>query len=819
MIALSFVFGVISFSLIPILPSTGLVNSLIFMVVLIATSLVLNGQRSIHFVAHSRLDYHSLIKSHYPITMALLASSVGYLYAGFITQYWLDYQLPGGKSIETVIQGRIDSMPQHFDGLTRIEIRLDKPLPGSRAASLSWLPYSKFGTIKLNCYDCTQQFNRGERWRLKVRLRGIHGLMNPGGFDYERWAFQRRLVASGSIRKDNENQLLSASAQGLLSAGIKTAYADFTRHVLAGSRATGIIQAITLGDRSAIDEYQWQIFRRTGTGHLIAVSGLHIALVFGLAFALLKFVFRLFPRMLLYVAAQRLAAIMALPFTLYYAWFAGFSLPTQRALLMLTVLYIAFLTGRRVLGWYTFLVALCAVLIVDPLASLSQGFWLSFSAVAAIIGYAHWCRSRAIQSVPEERMQSHLPARLRQWITGWILVQLAVSAAVLPLSAVFFGELSWISPLVNLFAIPYFGLTVVPCALLSLCLWLSGWIDAAAMFLQLSASALSPMQSLLDSISSWSASSISVNIDTLIRLALMLAVVLGALPRIRRQYPLAVVALSLLMATAPVTLHNGEFELRVLDVGQGLSNVIKTRNHTLLFDVGVRFTSGYDMGRIVVIPYLKYARVDTLDKLIISHGDRDHAGGISTVLDRYTPLVILSSERFNDRPILPCRQGFGWHWDGVLFEILSPIDEFGPRHNDRSCVLRVTSPYGRVLLTGDIGKPAETALVERYGLTLASDVLVVAHHGSKTSSSDRFLQHVDPEIAIISRGLYNNFGHPHPDVVNRLKRHDVLLYDTAVNGSVVVEFSTGGPHIGSYRQSYWQVWHTPWRSQPVNEDG
>ncbi len=734
--------------------------------------------------------------------------AVGVLYAGAHTEYWLEQRLVAGEpALEGAVVGEIAGFPRKTDRLTRLVLELHHPVSATGTRSGSFIPGLFYGRVRLNCYDCPYTFEPGQTWRLQVRVRGIHGLANPGLFDYERWAFQQRLVASGAVREDAGNTLLATARGGLLGDRLRSDLAGFIDRSLEGGDGASLVKAVTLGERQGIDDAQWTAFRRSGTSHLVAISGLHIGLVFGFVFTTISLLSRLCPMLLRHVPAQRMAAIVALPPTVFYAHLAGFSLPTQRAALMLAVFYIAYLLGRRVMGWHTVCIALAAVVLLDPFATLSQGFWLSFGAVGAIVLYAN--RRRVANAASDGigsplRFGGHMASIAR----SWLLVQCAVSVAVVPMAGLFFDQLSLASPLFNLVAIPWFSVAVVPPALLGVLAWLADLPAMAAACLSLSAQGADVMQEVLTVASKPAFVSLDCGPVEVARLVLVLILVAGVVAK-RRDVPLAALSLAMLIAVDRVSPPpDGAFELTVLDVGQGLAILVLTHSHSLVFDTGIRYGEGYDMGRIVVNPTLARQGVKSLDALVISHGDRDHAGGRAAVTAAHPDARLFDSEGGGRGPGLACVDGVRWEADGVVFEFLSPPDVSTRSHNNRSCVLRIASRFGQALLPGDIEREAESALIDRHGDRLAADVLIVPHHGSRTSSTPALLRSTDPTIAVVSRGLTNPFGHPHPDVVRRITAQGAVLYDTAFDGAVRVRVGPEGIAAGAIRLGA----RTPWRS-------
>ncbi len=738
---------------------------------------------------------------------ALVAAAVGILTATSSVEYWQMRQLPVEPgAVELTVIGKIVEIPRTFNKMIRIRLKLNHALPGTRPDT-GIFPFRNYGTVRLNCYDCELDFRIGQIWNLKTRLRPIHGLANPGGFDFEKWAFQKRLVGVGNILRSSGNQRLNPNSGVSFIDTLRGGFYRFVNTRVEHKPGRAVIHAITLGNRNGIDPSQWKVFSRTGTGHLIAISGLHIGLVFLCCFIVFNGVARLFPALLVHIPAQKLAAIFALPPTVFFAWLSGFSLPTVRAAIMLSVLYLAFILGRRVLGWHSFSVALVLVLIFDPLAPLTGSFWLSFAAVGAIIFYSlHRNPGRHHLNLKGNPAKHRLVKKLALGTIGWFGVQASVSAVVIPLGALFFGIIALLSPFINLLAIPYFSFLVVPPVLFGTFAWLAGYETISASVLSFASLTIEWLRWLLQYVSMWPLAAFEVDQITLLRW-FAFAVVLLSLAGRNIKPRIGVTGLCLLLGSVNVEpLSQDEFQLAVLDVGQGLAVTVKTRNHFLVYDTGTRFGESYDMGEMVVKPYLRRRQVKKVDTIMISHGDRDHAGGYQTVANAHPPSVLYSSELDNPQGALPCVSGLKWTWDGVLFEVLSPNSVSRTKHNNRSCVLRISSRYGSALLPGDIEKAAEHRLLRSKPGLLDVDILVVPHHGSRTSSTRTFLNTVSPGISILSRGYSNPFNHPHPLVRQRLEAASRYVLDTSASGAIEISFTEKNICASLFRDRHFGFW-------------
>jgi len=720
-----------------------------------------------------------------------IALPAGAAYAQIAISDWIgEQQLINPDGRQAWVEVEIDTPARAFIGRVRIEARLNR---------VDGKPVS--GRIRLDCASCPLDFQPGQTWRLRVSLKPIHGLVNPGGFDYERWAVSRDLIARGSVKIRGQNEVLSPG-QG------QPFRIRFFRHLqefYSDSPVLGILQGILLGIRHNITARQWAVFSATGTGHLVAISGLHIGLAFFCFYWLAALSIRCVPPLLLYVPAQKLAALIALPPTVFFAINAGFSLPTQRALIMLAVFYLSFVLGRKPPVWHNFSVAMMLVLIFDPFAPLGSGFWLSFGAVGAILFYLGG-NTPLSPDVNSHEVRRNRLAMVTHKLRGWIGIQLTVSAVMLPLGYIFFASLPWLSPFINLLAIPIFSAFVLPPALASMFLWQAGFDGLAAVLMQLAAFCLEHMQAALSFVAAWSVP--RGQVPAVFQFSVAMAV--GGLWLGWKYKKVSFLLLPLLVLfpwlLQPRLLASGEFEIAVLDVAQGLAIGISTASGVTVFDTGTRFGSGYDMGKLVVTPWLESRGAGEIEELIISHGDRDHIGGFAAVTGRFNTNRVYASETGNPSGARPCVRGESWHRDGVSFKFLWPESVSATRHNNRSCVLRISSRYGSALLPGDIERETEFELGRRYPNDLKSNLLIIPHHGSKTSSSAGFLDLVSAHTTVVSRGYLNPFGHPHATVLERLLRHGGNLHDTALHGAVIYRQSAGGVETITWRQRYAGFW-------------
>jgi competence protein ComEC len=552
---------------------------------------------------------------------------------------------------------------------------------------------------------------------------------------------------------------------------------------------SGLLQALTLGLRADIDPQDWDTLIATGTNHLLAISGLHIGLAAGFGYWLVLRLWRLSAKLCTWFPAQRAAALLSLFPALTYAALAGFSVPTQRALIMLSVIAIAVAWSRSVAKTTVLAIALLAVLVFDSLAILSPGFWLSFTAVAVIF-FGLWGNLRS-------------SGKIRQLL--W--VQLWLSLALLPLTFWFFGQGSLVSPLANLLAVPFVGLLIVPLALLGI-VTLYLYVPVGAALLSLANTGLDGLLTVLSYFASRDGTFIYQSISSawILSLLLLAAGVL-LLPKGLPGRWLAIFwLLPALLIKTPVPEYGG-FRVSFLDVGQGLSVVVQTQKHSLVYDTGAQFSPSFGAVESVILPFLRQQGIKRIDTLILSHSDSDHAGGAVQLLDSIPIEKTLTSFALTS-PHQLCRAGQRWEWEGVSFHILHPTVPVSEEDNDQSCVLSIESRQGRVLLTGDISWRSEQALITRSKTQLASTILQVPHHGSLTSSSEAFIRSVMPKYAVFNVGYRNRFGFPKPKVEQRYQQVGATLLRTDREGVVIFDFSPehADPSltIGRSKQYFWQ---------------
>ena len=717
----------------------------------------------------------------------------GYLLCGFLwtlvnAHLVLQHELlPGDEGKSLHAEGVVVSLPETRSRSIRFNFRIDELRNYGRPVA------SNPGKVRLSWYEGRQPVQPGEKWRLKIRLKRPHGYMNPGGFDYESWLFQNQLRATGYVMDDGHNTRLDAAS--LLNPDrFRFTMRNKIREALPPDTLAGFIPALAVGDRSGLSDAQWQVLTATGTNHLIAISGLHIGLVAGIVYLVaLRFggAVRLFiPALPGTVSAVRLAAASAMCAALAYALLAGFALPTQRALVMLWVYFGMKLYYRTVVSSDVLGSALIAVLLFDPFAPLSASFWLSFVAVAVIlygIGY-----------------RVHLQGRR---LHEWLRVQYVVSMGLLPVLALYYQEIPLLSLFANMFAVPWVSLVVIP-LVLGGCLCLLAGLD---LLLQLALQAMHVFWWGLNLFTAWDSQLLPVaGPGTVVMAGAGAGILILLLPRGITSRWLGLIWLAPLFIPGKPGPPFGEAVMTVLDVGQGLAAVVRTQQHALLYDAGPAYASGFNTGTAVVLPFLRNSGVSALDLLVQSHGDNDHIGGLQGLIGEIPIARVITSvpELVPHRQVRECRDGQSWYWDGVHFQVLHPGRAEDLSANDRSCVVRVKARNVTLLLSGDIEKRAERSLVQRHGVRLQADVLVVPHHGSKTSSTRDFIRAVSPDIAIFPVGYRNRFGLPSPEIISRYREHGARLLTTAESGALRIGGVRTGAQVTSHREKQRRFWHT-----------
>jgi competence protein ComEC len=743
------------------------------------------------------------------ILLAGVLLGAGFLWAAAFAQWRLDDALPHeweGQDIQLI--GVVADLPQVSQAHVRFAFDVEQVLTEGAVVpahiSLSW--YIERGKRSI-AEAAPPPIRAGERWQITTRLKRPHGTINPHGFDFEQWTLERNIRANGYVRQNDGNKRLAEVVNRPVYQieRLRQQVREHFWQVLPGHLYTGVLVALAVGDQRAIPTDQWKIFTRTGINHLMSISGLHVTMVSGLVFAFIFWLWRRSHYLTLWLPARKAAAVGGLIAALGYALLAGFAIPAQRTVYMLAVVAIALWLGRAtsvtgVLSW-----ALLTVVVLDPWSVLSPGFWLSFGAMAIIMLVSAGRIGRT------------------HWLIGWARVQWAITLSLIPLLLAMFQQISLVSPFANAIAIPLVSLVVVPLTLLATVPLLDFMLIPAHGLLSAGMEVMLWMSDLPEAV--WSqhappAWAVIAGMGGILWLMLPGGLGWGLGPRLTTGFParwLGVVALLPIFLAVPPQPGPEELWLTVLDVGQGLAVVARTQNHALLYDTGPGFSSEADSGSRTIVPFLRAEGVKHLDAMIVTHADSDHSGGALSVLQA-VPVEWLISSLSKDHPIQlaaphkrQCHAGQSWQWDGVRFDILHPSNRsYGDRKvktNALSCVLKITTSHGSVLLPADIEKTSEYQLLAQESISLPSTVLVAPHHGSKTSSSDEFVRRVNPRLVIFTVGHRNRFGHPKDEVVERYQTLGSRLLRSDAHGAVLLRFAdqTVAVETGrTLRQRYWQ---------------
>ncbi len=691
----------------------------------------------------------------------------GFAWAVVRADGWLDARLPAEwHGRDFVVSGVVRDLPRIEARGTRFEFRVDTTEFDGRRIDFA-------GPIRLTWYEDAPTLAPCSRWTLRVRLRPPRGLVNPGFGDSERNAAQQGRVAAGYVRAAPMNRMTAAPRATCID-GWRAAIARTIAREVDDATLGPLLRALAVGDQSAIEERDWDVLRATGIGHLIAISGLHVSLFAAFGAWLARRAWKACPRLVLRVPGPLLEAPVALACATAYGLLAGMGLPTVRTLVMIAVVLAARFLRRATSIPQSLGLAALVIIAWDPLAVLAPGFWLSFVGVAILLA--------TTTPLGDERPRWRDMPRV-QW---------RLSLLLLPLTVWYFGQASLVGPLANLFAVPWVSFVVVPVTVAAAVLVESlPWLGIP--LLHLAEALLRPLWELM----AWFAAQPPAQHwfaapSTGAFVLAALGVAAGLLPRGVPLRACAVLLVLPLLLPARTPLAAGEFEVWMLDVGQGLSVLVRTRDHALLYDAGARLAGGFDAGEAVVVPALRALGVDALDRLVVSHGDNDHAGGALAVHRAHAYASVLAGEperlAFLARA---CVAGEAWRWDGVDLRVLWPAAGSAASGNDRSCVLVVNGEHGSLVLTGDISTRVEPSVAAALGESTRPLLASVAHHGSATASSADWLDAAAPDLAWISAGHRNRFGHPHADVVARHRARGIALASTAESGCLSLRFAAG----------------------------
>ncbi|WP_231734447.1 DNA internalization-related competence protein ComEC/Rec2 [Noviluteimonas gilva] len=718
------------------------------------------------------------------IVLAAVSTS-GFALAGWHAADALGARLPASLEGQDLrIRGRVVDLPDRDARRVQFLLRVDDD--ASQVGAL------RGRVLRIAWYDGGGAQPRpvaaGSHWEFDARLRAPRGLRNPGWFDSERHALANRLTAAGYVRNASSAREVAAP-KGLQA--WRADMADRIDHAI-DAPISRFIRALALGDTRGLSDDDWATLRATGLTHLIAISGFHVGLVAGFFALAVSLVWRFVPALAHRVPRPIAMALAAVAGAVLYTAVAGFALPTVRTTLMIAVVAAVRCTRRAHSSFDALSLAVIAMVLVAPLSLLGAGFWLSVCGVAWLL----WCLPNGDGGV------------LRSFASA----QAVATVGLLPLTVALFGQASLAGPVANLVAIPWWSLVVVPLALLgtgmeAMHVGLGEWPWRAAAF---AFDATWPAFEALGE---------SRFAFAWLPEARWFALPMAAfaafwclLPRGVPGKPLALLLwLPLLWPSRDLPPH-GAFRIDVLDVGQGLSALVRTASHAILFDMGPASHDGYDAGERAVVPALRALGVRALDVAIISHADSDHAGGWHAVR-RALPIRDSHAPDGSPTPVASrCIAGRTWQRDGVRFRYLHPTEHFPYLGNDAGCVLRIEGAHGSALLTGDIGEVVERTLVRRDPAALRADVVLIPHHGSEGSSDPAFIRATGARVALVATGAGNRFGHPRSEVVARWCAAGARVLETAAGGALRVDVGSDGPKTAARRETHARLWDAAPRS-------
>ena len=729
--------------------------------------------------------------------------------------------------------------------------------------------------IRLSWQKASLAVAQGQRLYLNVKLKPAHGLANIGTFNYLSWLKANNIVATGYVinprKKPKEN--LSRLVKGKSLAKVNSLNSSkkvstegkknrllietstirqqlFAQYQKLAPKHTlsPILFALAFGERSLLNPTHWQVLQATGTSHLIAISGLHVGLLAGSAFFMAMLFFKYLP--LTNPRWQGLniryfAITISVLLATIYAYLAGFSLPTQRALVMLNLYWFSRIAGIKFSSKRLVLLTIFTLLMISPFSLLTASFWLSFYAVAIIFVTLWRFRSWLVEG-----------SSVWRFFKGLFIIQVALTVMLMPISAFFFQQISLVSLLANIIAVPWMSTISIPSALLSVLLMplneqLAQW------FMMISLQSLSWLWFYLELLSKQTYAIIYLSFPQqmlILIIGFVIFVMFYLAPfywsrRVKQGIFILLISVPILGFLGLVLKepHNQNsdvtsqaehnftpWQVVFFDVGQGLSVLVKRNKHAILYDTGAAYPSGFTLSEAVILPYLQYSAIVQLDKVILSHSDNDHAGGIKSLLDNISINEIISNDASIFKPtdttsikptltnpsLTACLPERSFTWQGLSFDILWPLAQksaeesvsqgkeknSGKQKNDDSCVILISDSQGnKLLLTGDISSKVERQLLRLYP-QLSVDILQVPHHGSKTSSSQAFIRQLSPEIALVSAGYLNRWYMPVAAVRQRYHDENIQLLNSAELGQVIITFDESGISRQTYVQDLRPFW-------------
>jgi competence protein ComEC len=708
------------------------------------------------------------------IAGCLLAYSLTGLRAIEFQSHALDASLEGR---DIPVTGVITAMPQRSDGGLRFRFDIESPASLPPQIYLGWWANAAMDDAgSMDLASSLPELHAGERWRFNVRLKAPHGNVNPHGFDYELWLWEQGLQATGYVRSGARDPVPVRVADTWWHPveRARQSVRDEVFRTVEDRKGAGILAALIAGDQNAIERADWDIFRATGVAHLMSISGLHITMFAWLAALVVGWCWRRSTRLCLAWPAQHAALVGGVVLAAAYALFSGWGVPAQRTIWMLATVGLLRMSGRRWPWTHVWLLACAVVVTIDPWAMLQAGFWLSFVAVGVLFATDPGRSSVVAKSTREKFVQALRGSLHEQWV---------VTIALTPLTLLLFGQVSVVGLLANAIAIPWVTLVVTPLAMIGVAF--HGLWDIAA-------SAIGVLQVYLEWLAALPFATLSMPAAPLWAGALGVCgglLIAMKLPLHARLLGVPMLLPVLLWLAPRPSAH--EFEVLAADIGQGNALLVRTATHTLVYDTGPRYSTESDAGHRVLVPLLRTFD-EHVDMLMLSHRDSDHTGGAPAVL-AMQPKAQLVSSLEDGHPLQSIRKsercvaGRRWTWDGVDFEVLHPqADDYAlaAKPNAMSCVLRISNGVRTALLAGDLEAPQEARLVEQHA-PLRADLLLVPHHGSKTSSSADFLDAVHPSLALVQAGYRNRFGHPAPPVMDRYRDRAITVVDSPHCGAAL----------------------------------
>ena len=761
---------------------------------------------------------------------------------------------------------KVDSVKNKANPTSRFNFRVDK---------FKHQPLESPITIRLSWKNPTIDLAQGQMLSLTVKLKPAHGLANIGSFNYVSWLRSHHIAATGYVvnskkkkgqnhpaKEMNDADILNKNILLIEGITLRQRLFDYYQRHTPKHQLTPILLALAFGERSSLSPDLWQVLQATGTSHLIAISGLHIGLLAGSAFYIVTMVFRYIP--LKSSSWQQfnlryIAIVISLLLATLYAYLAGFSLPTQRALIMLNLYWFSRLLAIKLSAIRLMLSTVFIILIISPFSLLTASFWLSFYAVAIIFltlwRFKYWLNKGAV---------------LWRFIKGLLLIQLTLTLMLMPVTALFFQQISLVSLLANIIAVPWMSVISIPAALMSvMSITLSE--PLAQWLMMLSLQSLTVLWYYLELLSELPYATVSLSLMQQIlilvgggatfivcycspclsnRLSKQAVFVLLSLTvsggvvgiiflneQAQHSHLLSMKSDKISKTSVKDQVDNGftPWDIIFFDVGQGTSVLVKRDNHAILYDTGAAYPSGFNMSEAVIQPFLQYSAIKHLDKVIVSHSDNDHAGGIKKLIDNISIGKIISNDKslftstkplsddirfetkissYYPEPLIDCQPNNSFTWQGLTFDILWPLaEQFSNgsvnsvrQKNDDSCVILISDQQGTtLLLTGDISSKVEQKLIKRYP-QLSADILQVPHHGSKTSSSQAFLNHLSPNIALVSAGYLNRWNMPVPMVSQRYHDSNIPLLNSAELGQIIVTINEKEVKTRSYVNDLRPFW-------------